>query len=1144
MTFEEVLTQALAMLQRQGRVSYRALKRQFALDDEYLEDLKVEIIEVHQLAVDQNRTMLVWTGAAGAPSEQAPPSTQTAMPRDRQADRAAQVYPPPAAPRPPDAERRQLTVMFCDLVDSTALSGQLDPEDLREVVRAYQATCTAVIQHFDGSIAQYLGDGLLVYFGYPQAHEDDAQRAVRAALGILEAMGTLNTRLEQDKSIRLAVRIGIHTGLVVVGEMGGGGRQEQLALGETPNVAARLQGLAAPDTVAISEATSHLIQGYFACHDLGPHLLRGLAAPVQVYRVLGESGVQSRLEVASARGLTPLVGRESEVTLLLERWDQAKDGTGQVVLLSGEAGIGKSRLVQALQDQVAGEPHTRIECRCSPYHQQSALAPVIAHLERVLAWDRDTVPQEKLQKLEDALARHPWPLPEVLPLLAALLSLLLPAQYPPLTLTPERQKQKTLEALLAWLLAETELQPVLFIVEDLHWVDPSTLEWLSLVVEQSPTARLYGLFTYRPEFPLPWSARAHLTPLTLSRLPRPQAARLVHGVTGGKSLPAEILGQIVVKTDGVPLFVEELTKTVLESGLLREAEDAYELTGPLPPLAIPTTLQDSLMARLDRLAAVKAVAQLGATIGRQFGYELLRAVCPLDDAPLQQHLRQLVEAELLYQRGVPPQATYLFKHALIQDAAYQSLLKSTRQQYHQRIAQVLVERFPETAETQPELLAHHYTEAGLAEQAIPYWQQAGQRAIQRSANLEAISHLTRGLEVLKTLPDSPEHLQHELDLQITFGQALTVTKGYAAPEVEHTYTRARELCQQVGETPQLFPVLRGLWNFYLIRRELRTARALAEQLLSLAQRAQDPALLQQAHSALAGALVHLGEFSATQAHLQQGLALYDPQQHRAQALPLEIDLGVFFLAYMTRPLWLLGYPDQALQRSHEALTLAQELTRPFSLAYALAFAAWVHQFRREGQATHARAEALCALAREQGFAFFLATGTMHRGWALAEQGQSIAGMVQIHEGLAAYRATGAEVDRAYFLALLAEVYRQGKQDDEGLTVLEEALALVDQHASVMWEAELHRLKGELLLARSIENQVEAEACFHEALEIARRQQAKSLELRAAMSLSRLWQHQGKTEQARQLLAEVYAWFTEGFDTADLKEAKALLEQWA
>jgi class 3 adenylate cyclase/predicted ATPase len=1146
MTFEEVLNQALAMLQRQGRVSYRALKRQFGLDDAYLEDLKAEIIAVHQLAVDQDGTMLVWTGDAGVALEPAPQATQRATPQDQQHIQAAPVLPPS-----PDAERRQLTVMFCDLVDSTVLSGQLDPEDLREVVRAYQATCTEVIQRFDGSIAQYLGDGLLVYFGYPQAHEDDAQRAVRAALGIIDTMRTLNTRLEQDKGIHLAVRLGIHTGLVVVGEMGGSGRQEQLALGETPNVAARIQGLAAPDTVAISEATARLIQGYFVCDDLGPHTLRGLAAPMQVYRVLGESGVQSRLEVASARGLTPLVGRDSEVTLLLERWEHVKDGIGQVVVLSGEAGIGKSRLVQALQDQVVREPHTRIECRCSPYHQHSALAPVIAHLERVLAWARDAAPQEKLSKLEDALARHPWPLQEVLPLLAALLSLPLPAQYQPLTLTPERQKQKTLEALLAWLLAETEQQPVLFIVEDLHWVDPSTLEWLNLVVEQSPTARLYGLFTCRPEFTPPWPIRTHLTPLTLSRLPRPQVSRLVYGVTGGKSLPSEILMQIMVKTDGVPLFVEELTKTVLESGLLREVEGAYELAGPLPPLAIPTTLQDSLMARLDRLAAVKAVAQLGATIGRQFGYELLRAVSPLDEATLQHGLRQLVEAELVYQRGVPPQAAYTFKHALIQDAAYQSLLRSTRQQYHQRLAQVLAVQFPEMAEIQPELLAHHYTEAGLVAQAIPYWQRAGQRALERSANLEAVAHLTQGLELLATLPDTPERAQQELDLQTTLGPALMFTKGQAAPEVLQAYARARALCQQMGETTQLFQVLRGVWLFYLMRMELRTAREIGEQLLTLAQQVGDPALLLEAHYALGTPLNYLGEFTAAQAHFEQGIALYDPQQHRAHAVRYGLDPGVMCRVYAALTLWWLGYPDQALQRSHEALTLARELAHPFSLACALFFAAWLHNLRREWPLTHERAEAVIALATEQGSAQFVAGGTFFRGCALAEwdpapgagQGQVEAGMAQMQQGLAAWRATGAEVLRPYGLALLAKASAQVGQREAGLALLAEALAVLNDTGERRWEAELHRLKGELLLALSREHDGEAEACFQQSLAVAHLQQAKSLELRAAMSLGRLWQRQGKTEHARQLLTEVYTWFTEGFDTADLQEAQALLEQW-
>jgi predicted ATPase/class 3 adenylate cyclase len=1138
MDLYEVLDHVIELLRSRKRVTYRLLQRQFDLDAATLQDLTAELLFAHPQVQKEGEIGLVWTEDVEVPGPMPPAPTAPSAAQDVPA-----VYAPalPAHSPAPDAERRQLTVLFCDLVDSTRLARQLDPEDYREVVRAYQEASAAVIQRLDGYIAQYLGDGLLVYFGYPQAHEDDAQRAVRTALGIVEAMGMLNMRLLQDQGVRLAVRLGIHTGPVVVGAIGSGARRERLALGDTPNLAARLQSLAEPDTVVLSDTTARLVQGYFVCQDGGVQTLKGLDSPVRLFQVIGESAAQSRLDVAAASGLTPLVGRETEVALLRERWRQAGDGLGQVVLLSGEAGIGKSRLVRVLTEHVVAEGATRLTMRCSPYHTHSAFYPVIDHLHRLLHWHRAMSPEARLITLEQALQAARLPLEEVVPLLAALLTVPVPERYPPLTLSPQRQKQKTQEALVAWLLAETAQHPVLAVWEDLHWADPSTLELLGLLLDQVPTARLLLVLTARPEFRPPWPLRAHLTQFTLTRLVRPQVEEMVLRVTGGKPLPVEVMQQVVVKTDGIPLFVEELVKTVLESGLVREEADRYVLTGPLPPLAIPVTLQDALMARLDRLGVVKEVAQLGAVLGREFPYALLRAVTPLEEPTLQQGLAQLVEAELLYQRGHPPQATYLFKHALVQDAAYQSLLRSTRQQYHQRIAQVLEARFSETVETQPELLAQHLTEAGLMERAVGYWQRAGQRAIQRSANLEAISHLTKGLEVLKTLPDSPEHLQHELEVQITLGQALTVTKGYAAPEVEHTYARARVLCQQVGETPQLFPVLRGLWNFYLIRKELRTAHALAEQLLSLAQRAQDPALLQQAHSALAGALVHLGEFSTTQAHLQQGLALYDPFQRHAQALPLEIDLGVFFPAYMTRPLWLLGYPDQALQRSHEALTLAQELAHPFSLTYALAFAAWVHQYRREGQATQAQAEALCALAVEHGFAFFLATGMMHRGWALAEQGQPLAGMGQIREGLAAYRATGAEVDRAYFLALLAESYGQGNRYDKGLEVLEEALALVDQHASVVWEAEIHRLRGVLLLARSAEPQVEAEACFHAALAVARRQQAKSLDLRAAMSLVRLWQHQGRWIEARELLAPIYGWFTEGFDTADLQEARVLLD---
>jgi class 3 adenylate cyclase len=623
----------------------------------------------------------------------------------------------PSEPQPPEAERRQLTVLFCDLVDSTVLASQLDPEELREVVRAYQEAGAKVIARFEGHIAQYLGDGLLVYFGYPLAHEDDAQRAVRAGLGIIEAMGQLNAHLTRERGVHLAVRLGIHTGLVVVGEVGGGTRQEQLALGETPNLAARLQGIAAPNTLVISAATLQLLGGFFTSQSLGTSVLQGLTQPVEVYQVLHESMARSRLEVAGSTGLTPLVGREQEVALLRSRWAQVKEGLGQVVLLSGEAGIGKSRFVQVLKEQVATEPRAWLTpCQCSPYYQNTALYPLIDLLERVvLRFDREESPEQKLRKLEGHLVQYGFPLAEAVPLFAALLSLPLGADYISLTGSAVQQKQQTMQALLTILLRIATQQPVLFVMEDLHWVDPSTLEFLSLLVDQGPTTRILALLTCRPDFNPPWIGCSHLTQVTLPRLPRRQAAEMASRVAHGKTLPAEVMEQVVARTDGVPLFVEELTKMVLESGLLQEQEERYELTGPLPPLAIPSTLQDSLMARLDRLATVKALAQLGATLGREFSYALLQAISPWDEGTLGRGLHQLVEAEFLYQQGLPPEATYLFKHALIQETAYQSLLRSTRQQYHQRIAQVLEARFPERCETQPELLAHHYTEAGLAE---------------------------------------------------------------------------------------------------------------------------------------------------------------------------------------------------------------------------------------------------------------------------------------------------------------------------------------------------------------------------------------------------------------------------------------------
>src|SRR5262245_4863091 len=759
-----------------------------------------------------------------------------------------------ASKGPAEAERRQLTVLFCDLVGSTQLSGQLDPEDLRAVVRAYQEAAAAVIHQYAGHIAQYLGDGLLVYFGYPTAHEDDARRAVHTGLGIVEAIADLNTHLTGQYAVQLAVRIGIHTGPVVVGVMGGGGRHEHLALGETPNIAARLEALAPANAVVISAVTARLVRGRFASEDAGTHTLKGIAEPMTITRVRGLLATPSPDEEFVTPAVPALIGREEESVLLRRRWNQSQAGLGQVVFVSGEAGIGKSALVAGLRAQVRAEGFPRIAFRCSPYHTASALFPVITRLEHLWQFAPEDGPATRLNKLEAGLRPFDWPLAEVVPVFAGLLAVPVPAErVAPLTGTPQQQKQQTLDALVAWLAAQADRQPALAVWEDLHWADPTTLELLGLVIDQAPTVPMLHVLTSRPAFHPPWPPRSHLASLVLSRLEHLQVAALITQRVGGKALPAEVVQHIVTKTDGVPLFVEELTKMLLASPLLREeAGPHYVLAGPLRPVAIPDTLQGALMARLDQLPAAKEVAQLGAVLGRAFTYDLVQSIATQDDDTLQAGLGQLVAAELLYQRGRPPRSRYVFKHALIQDAAYASLLKSTRQQVHRRIAQVLEAKFPGMVATQPELLAHHLTEAGHAAQAVGYWHRAGERAVARSANLEAISHLTTGLSVLQTLPETAERIQQELLLQVTLGPPLMNTKGFAAPEAEHAYARARALCQRVGETPQLFSVLRGLWQFYNGRGTYQTARELGEQCLQLAQQGHDSSRRLEAHHAQIG----------------------------------------------------------------------------------------------------------------------------------------------------------------------------------------------------------------------------------------------------------------------------------------------------
>jgi len=735
------------------------------------------------------------------------------------------------------------------------------------------------------------------------------------------------------------------------------------------------------------------------------------------------------------------------------------------------------------------------------------------------------------------------PLEEVVPLFAVLLSVPLPeGAYPTLSLTPQQQRQHTHDALLAWLWEEARRQPLLMVCEDVHWADPSTLENLGLLVDQIPTSPILAVLTFRPEFVPPWPPRSHMTSLTLNRLERPQIEAMVRQRAGGKTLPREVVEHVVAKTDGVPLFVEELTKMILESALLREEADQYALTGPLSAVTIPATLQDSLLARLDRLPTMREVAQIGAVLGREFAYEMLQALATVEERTLLEGLAQLVATELLYQRGRPPRAIYTFKHALVQDAAYQSLLKRTRQQYHQQVAELLEARFPETVATAPEVVAHHYTEAGSAAQALPLWQQAGQRALQRSANLEGIEHLTKGLAVLATLPDTTDRLQHELDLHVTLGPAFIATRGYASPEAEHTFARAWEICQRLGEPPQRFPVLYGLCAWYWVGGKHRQARDQAEQFLHLAQRQEDAAPLMVAHRALGLPLYFMGEVAQAREHFAQSIALYDPQQHRTLAFAYGQDPGVAALALDAYALWLLGYPDQALRRSQEAYTLAQELAHPFTLAYMFATQAMFHQYRQDREEARRHAEAATRICREQGIPYWLGIGLILQSWARATRLQPAEQIPAMHEGMTVYRATESALWLPYFLTLLAETYGAAGQPDAGLRFLDESHTVMGRTQERFYAAEVHRVQGELVLAQAADQHAQAEACFQHALDVARRQQARSWELRAAMSLSRLRQQQGKQAEARALLAPIYGWFTEGFDTADLQEAKTLLDE--
>jgi len=1040
------------------------------------------------------------------------------------------------------AQRRRLTVMFCDLVGSTPLSVRLDPEELGEIIGRFNRRCTEVIVRSGGFVARYMGDGVLAYFGYPQAHEAGVERAVRAGLELVGAVA----RLHDDKGAALRVRVGIATGLVVFGDLvDEGAAQQHEMVGETPNLAARLQALAEPDTVVISGETRRLLGELYEYRSLGSMFLKGFDHPVEAWQVTGASAVDSRFE-ALRTTKTPLVGRDEELDLLMRRWERAKAGDGSVVLIAGEPGIGKSRITEMFLDRVTDQPHTRLRYFCSPHQQDNALYPSITQLERAAGFQRSDTAGQRLDKMEAVLGRATNDISEVAPLFAELLSIPTGDRYPALNLSPQKRKQKMLRAKIAQVEGLAARRPVLMAFEDVQWIDPTSLELLDLNIDRAPTLSILLIVTFRPEFMPPWVGRPHVTLLSLSRLAPGQRAEMISRVTGGKSLPREIASQIIDHTDGVPLFIEELTKAVIESGVLTETDDRYIMSGPVPPLAVPSTLHDSLLARLDRLAPVREVAQIAAVLGRQFSHELISAVASMPQRQLDDALEQLVSSELIFRRGRPPDAEYTFKHALVQDAAYQTVLRTKLQQYHLKIAYVLEEQFPEIADAQPHILAHHFTEANLRKQAIPYWQKAGERAVQRSANAEGVRHIAKALELLKAMPESPESFQQELGLQLALGTPLIAVKGFASSEVGRIFARARELCQEAGEAPPLFPALWGLWVFYTARAEHRTAYDLGKQCQRLAEASHDVDLIMEAHHALGVTLLALGEFSSGLNHLEQAIAIYDPKRHSSLALIYGQDAGVVCRSHAAWALWFLGYPDRALKRVDEALILAKEVSHPYSLAAALDFAAWLHLLIRNRQATQEWAEAAVALSAEHDFVFWNLKGAILRGWALGESEDMAEGIAQMGQGLAAFRATGAEVMVPYYLALLAEAYAKAGRAHEGLSLLAEAQSLVADSGECWWDAELYRQRGELTLTLSgIDSpasgqQTEAETYFQKARDIARAQKAKSLELRAAVSLSRLWQKQGKTAEARLMLSEICSWFIEGVDTADLRGARTLL----
>lgn len=1025
-----------------------------------------------------------------------------------------------------EAERRQLTVMFCDLVDSTALSQRLDPEDLRDIIQRYQNSVSGAVSRYGGHVARFVGDGVLAYFGWPHAYEDQDERAVRAGLDATVAVADLG--ISCDETLR--TRIGIASGQVVVGDLvGEGGLDAEAVTGITPNLAARLQGLAEPGQIVVSETTAHLLGQSFAMDDLGHQDLKGFDRAKRAWVVTGEIMSESRFEAATGTSLTHIVGRQSELQLLLDRWELVEGNEGQVVLISGEAGIGKSRLMQGLCDKVATRDHIRIHYQCSPYHANSALYPTIQQLQRASGFSPHDDGESKLDKLEELLRETGSELVADASLFANLLSLPYEARYGALTQPAQQIKERLLEALITQILGLAKNQPVLFLFEDVHWIDPTSQELLDRIIARIHDAKVFLFVTHRPDWRPPPSGHNHTTSLQLNRLGKAQGAEIVRAIAGQK-ISDDMITRVIERTDGVPLFIEELTKSLMEGGL-----DSTEAD-------IPMTLQASLLARIDRLGVeAKEITQIGAVIGREFPHNLLLSVSGKTDEELNAALDRLVQSELVFRIGTPPNAKYTFKHSLIQDAAYRSLLRKTQRNFHQQVAEVLESYFPEITKTQPELLAHHFTAAKIAEKSVRYWYQAGQLAVERSTNLEAIAHLTAGKAILEAQPESIERDAQELDYCLALGPALMSTKGLAAVEAEEVYLRARHLCQSVDHADLSFQATWGLWLVYQQRGQIDQAQAASDEVLSLAeQQRENVDYLLQAHHAAWTTHLFVGNVSASQSHVAEGNALYDIDKHNTHAFTYGgHDPGVCAKTTASEGLCLLGYPDQAVQNAVDGVALAEKLSHPFSLAMAHYFVAQVHQYRLEVDTVRTQAQTAIAMCELHDFESFRAQATVLFGWATATGGEHAFGIEQIYQGLNDWQATGTGMRRPYFLALLADALLHAERFEEGLETVTEALALIESTGETRWHAETLRLKGAMMhfIGGAVDD---IETSYQHAIEIAQEQEARWLELRAATSLAKLRCNNGKESEMHNLLDPLFSWFTEGLETPDLIDAQALL----